>query len=514
LDTISEVQKPNEDTLLTAVSSELSEFETTIPFVAEETETDATLESAVTLPASSVDEHNGLEQSEGQNTQPVNEKGCFLKHSLGKFHSAALTEDNRLYTWGNNGGGQLGFESTSSDLWGDAFTGIPTLVPTLSGVKDVWLGYNKSMASTSNGDFFVWGGGWHMILGLDGIDDGHSPIMMPNLKNVVDVAMEFHYSAAVTSDGDLYTWGLNSYGQLGYVSTSSIEITDQILPFTPLPTRVPGVCNVVSVSLGANHIAALTSNGDLYTWGSDYSGQLGHDYTTTDSLGYPYTCTPAKIPGLENVTAVSSGGSVTAAICENGDLYTWGENYYGQLGYPSVEITDMGQPYTSVPTKVPGLSNVIAVALSGSHCAAITAAGDLYTWGSNSSGELGHGDMRGRRSPTKVTGLTNVISISLEPYFSAAITADGDLYTWGANNRGQLGHESSESDSIGYPCTFSPTRVTGLSNVLSVSFGGVHGAAITADGHIYTWGGNMNGQLGDGTMENRSLPVKIKIKEE
>jgi alpha-tubulin suppressor-like RCC1 family protein len=177
----------------------------------------------------------------------------------------------------------------------------------------------------------------------------------------------------------------------------------------------------------------------------------------------------------------------SAAITANGDLYTWGDNFSGQLGHGNTGGS------ISTPTRVEMLSNVVAVSLGGplilGNSAAIDANGDLYTWGNNMNGQLGHGDILQRNTPTKVKALSNVaaISVGIHNENSTAITAEGHLYTWGTI----------------------PTRVAGLSNVVAVSSGQSHSAAMTANGHLYTWGANANGQLGDGTTADRHNPVRI-----
>jgi len=209
-----------------------------------------------------------------------------------------------------------------------------------------------------------------------------------------------------------------------------------------------------------------------------------------------------------HTTTVSLGASHSAAITANGDLYMWGANTWGQLG-----LGDSGSGTNRLtPTKVPGISNVVSVSLGFTHSAAITANGDLYTWGSNAYGQLGLGDSgngTARTSPAKVTGISKVNAISMGggggpnntiSAFSAAITTDGSLYMWGDHICGQLG--------IGPPFELldtnitTPQKVTCLGNgVQTVSLGYFHSAAIvTFDGlrKWEAWGSNEVGELGIG----------------
>ena len=268
-------------------------------------------------------------------------------------------------------------------------------------------------------------------------------------------------SAAITVDGDLYTWGQNNYGQLGD-GTTEYKLT---------PVKV--MSNVASVSLGTYHSAAVTQNGDLYTWGKNISGQY---------------LSPVKT--MSNVVNVSLGVHHSAAITQNGDLYMWGSNSAGQLG-------DGTNDTRSTPTKV--MSDVVSISLAGHNSAAITSNGDLYMWGDNSRGQLGREPGYNEVMPIKV--LDNIASVNLGLDFSAAITPNGDLYMWGNNLSGQLGN--------GIKNGYIPTPTLIMSDVDSVALGAGHSMAITKNGDLYAWGRNNYGQLGNGTTENSFVPIKI-----
>ncbi len=247
--------------------------------------------------------------------------------------------------------------------------------------------------------------------------------------------------------------------------------------------------NVVSVSLGGAHSAAVTTDGDLYTWGYNDNGQLG-DGTNDDSS------TPVKI--MENVASVSLGEYNSAAITKDGTLYIWGDNAYGQFGNGKSDGDDLNfdeETDSNVPVKI--MDDAAYVSIGGNHSAAITTNGSLYMWGDNYYGQLGNGGSGGslgqfdkgidNNKPMKI--MDNVISVSLGYYHSAAITADGDLYVWGANYCGQLGNGTFEDSST-------PVKI--MEDVASVSLGGAHSAAITKSGSLYVWGYNVAGQLGNG----------------
>ena len=238
---------------------------------------------------------------------------------------------------------------------------------------------------------------------------------------------------------------------------------------------------VKQVIMGFDHSAALMEDGSLYMWGANYFGQLG-DGTTIDRN------TPVKIK--DNVVAVSLGIQHSACINADGILYTWGYNNYGQLG-----TGDYMNRYK--PDKV--LDNISSVELGRHHSAAITTDGTLYMWGCNDHGQLGIGSTLTQIIPTIVT--TNITSVSLGYDHSAALTSNGVLLMWGGNDKGQLGNGNNTD-------TYEPIEV--YDNVKSVSLGYYHSAAITKDNVLYTWGGNPGGQLGDNTIIDSNTRKWIK----
>ena len=198
--------------------------------------------------------------------------------------------------------------------------------------------------------------------------------------------------------------------------------------------------------------------------------------------------------GINSYSQVLSLGYLhSGVIAQNGSLYMWGLNSYGQIGDGTTE-----DRYKHKPTKI--LDHVIAVSLGCLHSGAITQDGSLYMWGSNDSGQIGDGTTEDRYKPTKI--LDHVIAVSLGGYHSGAITQDGSLYMWGLNDSGQIGDGTTED-------RYKPTKI--LDHVIAVSLGDLHSGAITQDGSLYMWGYNSCGQIGDGTTEERDTPNKITI---
>ena len=262
----------------------------------------------------------------------------------------------------------------------------------------------------------MWGDGGAGKLGLGNHDTKTTPQKVP-LPNVIAISLGDESAAAITSNGDLYTWGANDARQLGLPTTGANTTGGWSAPI-----KVAGISNVTAVSMGYRHCLAITSNGDLYVWGHNMSGALG-----TGDRGDTYIEAPQKLAGLSNITAICAGANRSAAITSGGDLYTWGDNLYGFIGHGTSGTT-------STPQKVSGLSNLVDLAFGRYHSMAVTASGDLYTMGSSHDDALlGHGEENDSyTTPQKVASISNAVSVSAAMKYSMVLTGNGDLYAWGS----------------------------------------------------------------------------------
>ena len=196
--------------------------------------------------------------------------------------------------------------------------------------------------------------------------------------------------------------------------------------------------------------------------------------------------------GINSYSQVLSLGDYhSGVIAQDGSLYMWGVNDFGQIG-------DGTTKNRYKPTKI--LDHVVSVSLGDYYSGAITQDGSLYMWGSNVYGQIGDGTTEDRYKPTKI--LDHVIAVSLGYCHSGAITQDGSLYMWGRNYYGEIG-DGTEED------RYKPTKI--LDHVIAVSLGVGHSGAITQDDSLYMWGWNSDGQIGDGTTKARYTPTQITI---
>ena len=303
---------------------------------------------------------------------------------------------------------------------------------------------------------------------------------------------------AIGSDGNLYAWGNNSSGQLGDGTISSSNI--------PVRVSLPSGVNPTAVAAGFEDGYAIGSDGNLYAWGGNGSGQLGDG-----NLSSSNTPVRVSLPSGVNVTAVAAGTSAAYATGSNGSLYSWGGNGFGQLGDGSTANSD-------VPVEVtlsPGVT-AKAVAGGGGMGYAIGSDDKMYAWGENAFGQLGDSTSTGPATCSFVPCSTTPVTVSLPTgvspktisgggYAGYAIGSDGHLYAWGLNDVGELGVGTSTGPEscpfTNSPCSTAPVPVLLPSGVTpqGIAGGDFNGYAIGSDQNVYAWGLNQGGQLGDGT---------------
>jgi len=293
------------------------------------------------------------------------------------------------------------------------------------------------------------------------------------------VSMDGDYGLALRSDGTVWSWGFNYSGQLGD-GTNTQRL---------LPVQVLGLNNIVQVSAGSSHAFALRSDGTVWAWGDNTYGQLGNE--TWDNSN-----TPVQVQ-ISNVRAISAGSSHSLALKDDGTVWAWGGNWNGQLGINSYIDKNL-------PERVAGLENVVAIVAGNGHSLALLSDGTVYGWGSNWDYQLGLGeDDSNRLTPVKLP-LNDVVAIAAGANHSLFLKSDGTVWASGWNYFGQIGDNKESGAWAMYP-----VQVHNLSNVVAISAGSDNSYALKSDGTIWSWGKNVLGGLGDGTNINRYTPVQV-----
>ncbi|NWU93491.1 RCBT2 protein, partial [Upupa epops] len=280
---------------------------------------------------------------------------------------------------------------------------------------------NEVLYATENDEVFVLGMNCSGCLGTGDMQSAIEPRRLDSLCGKKIACLSYGSGPHVvlaTEEGEVYTWGHNAYSQLGNGTTNHGFVPCQVS--TNLVNK-----KVIEVACGSHHSMVLTSDGEVYTWGYNNSGQVGSGSTANQPIPRRVTsCLQNKI-----VVNIACGQMCSMAVVENGEVYVWGYNGNGQLGLGS----SGNQP---TPCRVAALQGVRVqrVACGYAHTLVLTDEGQIYAWGANSYGQLGTGNKSNQSYPTTVTvDKDRVIEIAAchSAHTSAAKTQSGQVYMWG-----------------------------------------------------------------------------------
>lgn len=337
-------------------------------------------------------------------------------------HAVAIRFDGTVWTWGANDCGQLGNGEfgVCQAITITEFENYPVYVRDISG------------------DYF---------------------------DNVTAVAAGASHTAALKSDGTVWTWGNNLFGQLGDSTTDDRS----------LPVQV-NISTVTAISAGGNHTLALKSDGTVWAWGYNASGQIG-DGTVTDKTVATWVLGEGGFDNLTGIIDIAAGARHSVALKNDGTVWAWGDKDWGQVGDGTQgdgdpETTVLGD-YTTTPVQVSVLTGIKSIAAGDYFTLALRNDGTLYAWGRNDFGQLGINSTVDSPVPVAVdtsTGLTGVTAISVGDGHALAMKTDGTVWTWGRNSDDQLGAASiglCVKDAVTYDCSMTPVQVAPELNLLN-----------------------------------------------
>lgn len=339
----------------------------------------------------------------GYRTQPVQVTGLsgVTAIAAGDAHSLALDAAGDLWAWGTSRVGQLGIGSWSSGPGLRGFS-TPQAVVGLLAPSAVSASRETSFALEPEGDFWAWG---CTPLGIS-----PAPEQFTALSGVTSAAASMRGTgielAMLRNDGTVWYYFTSTInGQItgladivsldGYRGHSVLKADGSVWQWDheTAAAQVAGISDVVSLAYGAGHWVAATSEGSVWTWGSNEAGQLGDG--TTD-----YRSSPAQVAGIADVIQVAAGSSYSLALKSAGTVWAWGSNALGCLG-------DGTTTNRTAPVEVSGLTGATTISACGSglHCLALDSYGTVWAWGSNSCAQIGDGVSLYLITPVTVHGL-------------------------------------------------------------------------------------------------------------
>jgi alpha-tubulin suppressor-like RCC1 family protein len=332
-------------------------------------------------------------------------------------------------------------------------------------------------------------------LTFSAISTGNPVACSPNREDESCATNSAYHTCAITSAGEAYCWGSNQFGQLGDGSiTESAE-----------PKRVTGALRFASISAGDAFTCGITTTHVLYCWGRNSHGQLG--IGSADPGPHPE---PRAV--AQGVRAVAAGGEYACALRDDGTAYCWGNGSGDRIGSDAA----IGYGANPSPVEVQTDQRFTNISAGRAHTCAITVAGVVYCWGSNSYLESGPGlnANHGARVPAPIPGVTFTAVSAGTANHTCGVTSPGAMYCWGNNNKNQLGAGAAAPETCGFEqwgCSSTPVAVMSAAGVAfkTVSAGVEFTCGVTTTGEAYCWGDNSRGQLGTGDRQPSSRPKRV-----
>lgn len=466
--------------------------------------------------------------------------------SVGGYSACVILIDSELWCWGENSSGQLGRPATGGAGQNYVYSapqqvdGIFATSISIGADSSNVIGEDWNIATTTCivdpwSHTYCWGS--KAYLRNVGVDATDSPV--PELTPItVDLSAGYSDAistdgksiCAVSNDGSLYCWGEYNWSDTPLVVSTVANLPNPPLPpslvtggsgftsasLTWSPTNTLGISSptaylgtakfngtevaITRISGGGNNtLCGLLSNRMVACWGNNqnYYGNGGTFYGAPSTV---MSAVPVIVNGLTNVKQLEIGDSFGCALLMDATVKCFGLNDFGELGTGTAVATAHVYP----PTTVPGLTNVASISTDGgmSACAVLTN-GNVLCWGRTALGNY--------RVPTQVPGVAGAKNVSQGAAFACALITDGTVSCWGHNTgsgidwrgNGALG-DGSLSDSL-----TGPTTVVGLNDAIALTASAGSACAIEIDGTILCWGGNQNGELGNGTTDDSSTPQPV-----
>lgn len=425
----------------------------------------------------------------------------------GLFHTCALLADGNVKCWGSGSNGRLGNGGTATSL-------VPVAVTMGSDhAKQLDVGQFHACFVTNTGQMRCWGANLTYQLGtVSNNTDSNVPTTVTTngtlaLTNVIGLAVGgafqssslnvYGETCAILSNGTMSCFGFNQYGEVGNGTTTT--------PITA-PATVSGATNVISASVGQEHMCFLMADGTAKCVGNGGNYRLGNAGTGNVSTAVAMAAMYGPVRGIQIATSNGGYGNIgntSCALLSDGTVKCWGLGTSGQRG-DNDAFSDSALPATPVVDS--GNNPILAkyITVGNAHACAVTADGHIDCWGSDANGQLGDNDSTLTPKGHAVQlGLINETIVSAGQTHTCSLAANGQAYCWGDNTYSAVGNGASGGNVL------APSSVSGTISSRLLGAHGFGGCVVAGDGTMKCWGWNGDGGLGDATQTDRTAPVSV-----
>ena len=464
----------------------------------------------------------------------------------GNIHTIALKQNGTIWTWGDNTNGEIGNGSANGVKITSPYE-VEVMDENVEKVvfKDISAGNSFNLALDTKGNVYAWGYNGYGQLGDNTKDNKNTPTKIESLSNIAKIYAFDNVSVAIDKDGLIYAWGqgfdkvpeqLNMPHKVLQASRQAILADNgTVWTLEASPNKLEAINNIVEVVSGGNYYAALEGSGKVYVWGYNGYGQLSqNNKTNIQDKQTAKIIVEDELVDLENIVEIAKGGNTLLFLDKSGNLYTAGQNDYGQLGLGN-------NANTFIATKVENVSDVKNISGGAYHTSISDASGYVYTTGYNGYGELGDGSVDDRNTLESIGGTY----VAVDKY-SVAVEVNGiETIRATLNNEFNLIQDELDIDNITYESLnekiatvenngtihgkelgkaeiVATHTITGKTAIIYVRVvpqdrmavpevinSNDHSVALKADGTVWTWGTNDKGQFGNGTNDNMPSPIEV-----
>ncbi len=373
----------------------------------------------------------------------------------------------------------------------------------------IGTGTNSTCALSYDENVYCWGYGPTGNLGNGSSTSSNVPMAINTSgvlsgKTIKAASAAWNRTCAIASDNNAYCWGTGTGGELGNGGSANSNM--------PVAVNTSGVLSgktIKAISAGGNNTACVIASDNLaYCWGVNTSGQLGNGNNTNSNV--PVAVSTSGVLSGKTIKSISVGPYSTCVIASDNNAYCWGLNGLGQLGNGST--TDSNIPVAVSTSGVLAGKTIKSISAGWNTTCAIASDDKAYCWGSGTNGLLGNGGTSLSNVPVAVStsgvlaGKTVTTISAGNNGSSCLIASDRNVYCWGANTNGQLGNGSASNSSV--PVAVNTTGVMPGGNARTIAVGGV--VCVTGfDKKTYCWGPGSSGQLGNAGNTSSNVPVLV-----